>query len=67
MGKEEDYLYINEEVKNAKETKDGISVVKNYEYLLKGANRKIKNIVEKHGDLLKRFKESAEFFDHVGR
>ena len=32
---EEDYLQMNEEVKNAKEPKDGISLVKKYEDLLK--------------------------------
>ena len=33
---------MNEEVKNAKEPYDGVSLVKTYEDLLKGANRKIK-------------------------
>ena len=32
---EEDYLQMNEEVKNAKKPKDGISLVKKYEDLLK--------------------------------
>ena len=48
---------MNEKV-NAKELKDGISLVKKYEDLLKGANRKIINIVGKQGELLKRFKDS---------
>ena len=63
---EEDYLQMNEEVKNAKKPKDGISLVKKYEDLLKWANRKIINIIEKQGELLKRFKENEEFFDSVG-
>ena len=57
---------MNEEVKNAKESKDGISLVKKYEDLLKGANKKIINIVGKQGELLKRFKYSDESFDCVG-
>ena len=42
--KEED-LNMNEEVKNTKEMKDGKSLVKKDEDLLKGANRNILNIV----------------------
>ena len=57
FNKEEGYLQINEEVKNAKELKDGMALVKKYEDLLKGANKKIINIVGKQGELLKRFKE----------
>ena len=56
---------MNEKV-NAKELKDGISLVKKYEDLLKGANRKIINIVGKQGELLKRFKDSELSFDRVG-
>ena len=33
---------------------------------MKGANKKIINIVGKQGELLKRFKEVDEFFDCVG-
>ena len=62
----EDYLQINEEVKNAKEPKDGILLIKKYEDLLKGTNRKIINIVGKQGELLERFKDSDELFDSVG-
>ena len=54
----EDFLQMDQEVKNAKEPKDGISLIKKYEDLLKGANRKIINIVGKQGELLKRFKDS---------
>ena len=57
FNEEEGYLQINEEVKNAKELKDGMALVKKYEDLLKGANKKIINIVGKKGELLKRFKE----------
>ena len=63
---EEDYLQICMEVKNANDLKDGIYLVKKYEDLLKGANEKIINIVGKQGELLKRFKDSDEFFDGVG-
>ena len=34
--------------------------------LLKGASKKIINIVGKQGELLKRFKEEYEFFNKVG-
>ena len=37
----EDYLQINEEVKNAKEPKDGILLIKKYENLLKWTNRRL--------------------------
>ena len=63
---EEEYVSMNEEVKNAKEPKEGISLIKKYEDLLKGANKKINNIVEKQAELMKRFKDSNEFFDGVG-
>ena len=45
---EEDYSELNEEVRNPKEPKDGIAIVKKYEDLLKGA---IRNIVGKQGEL----------------
>ena len=63
---EEEDLNMNEEIKNTKEVKDGISLVKKYEDLLKGANRKIINIVWKQGELLKRFKDYDKFFNSVG-
>ena len=63
---EEEDLNMNEEIKNTKEVKDGISLVKKYEDLLKGANRKMINIVWKQGELLKRFKDYDKFFDSVG-
>ena len=57
---------MNEEVKNAKEPKDGIALVKKYQHLLKGGNKKIINIVGKQGELLNRSKHDDEFFDCVG-
>ena len=63
---EEDYLQICEEVKNAKDLKDSISLVKKYEDLLRNSNKKITNIVAKQGKMLKRFKDSDEFFDGIG-
>ena len=47
--KEENYLQLNEEVKNAKELKDGIALVNKYENLLKGANKRSINTVRKQG------------------
>ena len=44
---EEDYLELNEKVKNAKEPTDGIALIKKWEGLLKEANRKIINIIGK--------------------
>ena len=49
---EKDYMELNKELRNAKEPKDGISLVKEYEDLLKRANRKIINIFGKQGELL---------------
>ena len=63
---EGDYLEFNEEVKIAKEPKDGIALVKKYENLLKGENGKIINIVGKQSKLLKGFRGKDEFFDLVG-
>ena len=45
-------MELNKELRNAKEPKDGISLVKEYEDLLKRANRKIINIVGNQGELL---------------
>ena len=56
---------MNDEVKNAKDLKDGIALVKKYEDLLKWANKKIINIVGKQGELLKKFKEDDNFFNCV--
>ena len=52
-------------MKNAKDLKDAISLVKKYEDLLKSSNKKVIDIVAKQGELLKRFKDSDEFFDGV--
>ena len=43
---------MNDEVKNAKDLKDGIALVKKYEDLLKWANKKIINIVGNSSELL---------------
>ena len=59
---EEDYLQMNEEVKIAKEVKDFMSLVKKYENLLKGANKRIINIVKRQGEILKKFREEDDFF-----
>ena len=56
---EEDYLELNEEVRNAKEKRDGIALVKKYENVLKGTNKKIINIVGKQGEILKRFRDEG--------
>ena len=53
---------MNEEVKIAKEVKDCISLVKKYENLLKGANKRIINIVKRQGEILKKSKEEDELF-----
>ena len=63
---EEENANLNEEVKNVKGIAEGILLVKKYENFLKGANKKIINIVGKQGELLKRFKEEDEFFNSVG-
>ena len=64
--KEKNYLQICEEVKKAKDLKDSIYLVKKNEDLLKSSNKKIINIVAKQGELLKRFKDSDEFFASGG-
>ena len=53
-------------MKNAKDLKEGVSLVKRYEDLLKSSNKKTINIVAKQGELLKRFNDSDEFFDSFG-
>ena len=49
---------MNEEVKNSKEPKDGIALVKKYQHLLKGGNKKIINIVGKQGGVVKKMMNS---------
>ena len=63
---EEENANLNGEVKNVKSLSEGISLVQKYENLLKGANKKIINVVGKQGEFLKIFKEENEFFDCVG-
>ena len=50
-------MELNEEVNIAKEPKDVIALVKKYEHLLKGANKKIINTVGKQDEVLKRFRD----------
>ena len=45
-------------VKNVKELKKSISLFEEYEEVLKEENRKIINILGKHGELVKTFKEA---------
>ena len=52
-------------MKNAKEPKKAISIIKKYEEPLKGENSTIINLVGKQGELLKKFKDDDEFFGHV--
>ena len=59
-------MELNEEVKNEKEPKDGIALVKKYEDLLKGANKKIINIIGKQGEILKKFNKDGDFFFCLG-
>ena len=59
-------MEFNEEVRDAKEQQDGINLVKKYEGLFRGANKKIINILGKQGELLKRFRDEDDFFDRVG-
>ena len=63
---EEENANLNEEVKNVKSLNERLLLDQNYENLLKGANKKIINIVGKQGKLLKRFKEEDGLFDCVG-
>ena len=63
---EEENANLSEEVKNMKSLNEGISLVQKYENLLKGANKKITNIIGKQGELLKRFEEEDYFFNCVG-
>ena len=65
-GLEEENANLNEEVKNAKSFNERVLFGQKYENLLKGANKKVINIVGKQGELLKRFKEEGKFFSNVG-
>ena len=58
---EEYYLELREDIRNAKKPKDGTPLIKKCKYLLKGATKKIINIVGKQGKILKRFKEEDDF------
>ena len=62
---EEDYFELNEKVRNAKQPRDSIALVKKYENILKGTKKKIINIVGKQSELLKCFRDEDEFFDRI--
>ena len=57
---------MNEDVKNAKEPKDSIFLIKKYQDLWKEQAKIYIYIVGKQGKLLKRFKDRDEFFDLIG-
>ena len=52
-------------VKNTKDPEEPIKIVKSYEEMLTTQNKRIMNIIWKKWQLLKRFRESEEFFDTV--
>ena len=62
---EQDYSGLNESVKNVNGPKGAIFLVKKCEDHLKREKRKIINIVEKQGELQKKFKESDGSFSHI--
>ena len=63
---DEYYSGLSKEMKNLMEPKEALSIIKKYNELLKGENRKIINLVGNQGKLLKKFKKNDEFFRHVG-
>ena len=63
---DEDDSELNKAVRNAKEPKEAMLIIKKYEELFKEELRKIINIVEKQEEVLLRFKKSDEFFSGVG-
>ena len=63
---DEDDSELNKAVRNAKEPKEAMLIIKKYEELFKEELRKIINIVEKQEEVLIRFKKSDEFFSGVG-
>ena len=62
---EEDYFELNEKVRNAKQPRDSIALVKKYENILKGTKKKIIKIVGTQSELLKCFRDEDEFFDRI--
>ena len=53
---------LNEEVKNTKEVKEGISLVKKYENLLKGANKKSSTLLGNRASSSKHLRKRMNFF-----
>ena len=63
---DEDELELDEEVKAKKDPKEAVTIIKRNEKILRNQKRRIINIVEKQGQLLKWFKEAERFIDTVG-
>lgn len=63
--KDDNKSVLNEVVRNANQANEVILVIKKYKLLLKGENRKMIGMMGKQGELLKRIKETEEFFNHV--
>ena len=63
--KDDNKSVLNEVVRNANQANEVILVIKKYKLLLKGENRKMIGMMGKQGELLKKIKETEEFFNHV--
>ena len=63
--KDDNKSVLNEVVRNANQANEVIIVIKKYKLLLKGENRKMIGMMGKQGELLKKIKETEEFFNHV--
>ena len=63
--KDDNKSVLNEVVRNANQANEVILVIKKYKLLLKGENRKMIGMMRKQGELLKKNKETEEFFNHV--
>ena len=60
--KDEDEPWLNEIAPKTKDFNEAIRTIKCYEEILKKKNVRSRNIAQKQNQLLKRFKESEEFF-----
>ena len=70
---DQDDLDLDKAVKNTKESKEAVKIIKKYEEILENQNKRIINIertpwehMGKQGQLLKRFKEEDGFFALMG-
>ena len=70
---DQDDLDLDKAVKNTKESKEAVKIIKKYEEILENQNKRIINIertpwehMGKQGQLLKQFKEEGGFFAMVG-